>query len=237
MPAQADWPRAVLFDLDGTLIDSVPDITLAVADLLKTEGLAPVTEPQVRAMVGHGVQMLVKRAFAFYGRDLEGDALAAMTERMLGIYPRHLIGRTVLMPGAREALDALAAAGRRLAVVTNKPESFVAEILSHLGIAERFALIAGDRPLEAGGRPALRPKPAPDLLLHALDQLGATPAETVMVGDSGADIQSAKAAQVFAVGIRGGYSTTPLETFAPDLVLDGLADLPGALIKVAGRHH
>jgi phosphoglycolate phosphatase len=224
---RAPWPRAALFDLDGTLIDSVPDITEAVAELLAAEGFERFSAAEVRGFVGHGVPRLVQRAFGARGITLEGEALAGMVERMMTIYPRHLVARSVLMPGVAAALDFLAEAEAQLAVVSNKPQQAAEDVLAHFGILDRFALVLGDRP--TAGTAALARKPAPDMLLYVLDQLGAETAEAVMVGDSGPDMQSAKAAHVFAVGVRGGYSTAPLESFEPDLVLDSLADLPRAL--------
>ncbi|HTJ57321.1 MAG TPA: HAD-IA family hydrolase [Devosiaceae bacterium] len=216
--------RAALFDLDGTLIDSVPDIAEAVAELLATEGLPRQPDEAVRKMVGRGVPTLVERAFIAAGRPLDAEGHAMMVERMMEIYPRHLVAKTVLMPGVREALDALAARGIKLAIVTNKPEVFCEEILSHMGLLNDFDLVLGDRPA-VNGRLLAR-KPAPDMLLFALEELGVPPAEAIMVGDSGNDIESAKAGNIYAVGIRGGYTPAPLEEFGADIVLDTMAELP-----------
>jgi phosphoglycolate phosphatase len=210
--------RAVLFDLDGTLIDSVPDITEAVAELMGSEGLAAHDEAAVRRMVGHGVEKLVERAFAAHGRALEPGGLVAMTARMMTIYPRHLVAKTRLMPGVEQALDRLA--GMALAVVTNKPEGPTRSILQHFALLDRFALVLGDR-----GPGRLIKKPAPDMLLYAATALGSSAADTVMVGDSGADILAARAARMRSVAVRGGYHAEPLETYAPDLVIDTLEQL------------
>ena len=111
------WPRAALFDLDGTLIDSVPDITLAVAELMAVEGLAPFSESDVRVMVGHGLRVLVRRALQARGQTPNPAEFEAVIDHMLEIYPRHLTGRTTLLPGVVECLDALAAADCAVAVV------------------------------------------------------------------------------------------------------------------------
>ncbi|MHB1110229.1 MAG: HAD-IA family hydrolase [Devosia sp.] len=230
-PRRPAVPRAALFDLDGTLIDSVPDITLAIAELMQTENLEPLNEDAVRRMVGHGIRMLVQRAFAGHGIALDDAELTVKTETMMHIYPRHLIGRTTLMQGGREALAFFSAAGSKLAVVTNKPQGATETILRHFGLSDRFALVLGDTgPASNGG---LARKPEPDMLIFALQRLGIHPEDAIMVGDSGADIQAAAAAGVFSVAVRRGYSTEPLESFRPDLVLDSLTDLPSAFAASA----
>lgn len=225
------WPRAALFDLDGTLIDSVPDIAMAVGELMASEGLEPFPEAEVRDMVGLGVRVLVRRALDRRGRTLDDVAFEGVMARMLEIYPRHLTGRTTLMPGAVATLDALAEAGSALALVTNKMQAATEIVLEHFGLTERFRVILGDQV----GRSELATKPAPDMLLFALAQLGIAPGEALMVGDSGADMQSSIAAGTFTVGVRGGYSDKPLESFGPDVVIDSLVQFPEAIAAWRGR--
>ncbi len=219
------WPRAALFDLDGTLIDSVPDITLAVGELMAVEGLAPFGESDVRVMVGHGLRVLVRRALEARGQTPNPAEFEAVIDRMLEIYPRHLTGRTTLLPGVVECLDALAAAGCAVAVVTNKIQSAATTVLDHFGLSDRFAIILGDQE----GLSDLAPKPEPDMLLHTLSEVGVAPADAVMVGDSAADVASARAAGVFSVAVRGGYCNGPLEELGPDVVIDSLLDFPTAV--------
>ena len=212
------WPRAALFDLDGTLIDSVPDITLAVDELMAAEGLAPFDEADVREMVGHGLRVLVRRALEARGQTPDPAEFETVIDRMLEIYPRHLTGRTTLLPGVVECLDALAAAGCAVAVVTNKIQSAATTVLDHFGLADRFTIILGDQI----GLTDLAPNPEPDMLLYALSHVGVEAVDAVMVGDSGADIASARAAGVFSVAVRGGYHRGPVEELAPDVVIDNL---------------
>ena len=225
------WPRAALFDLDGTLIDSVPDITLAVAELMATEDLAPFDEADVRIMVGHGLRVLVRRALDARGRTPDPAEFEAVIDRMLEIYPRHLTGRTTLLPGVVECLDSLAAADCAVAVVTNKIQSAATTVLGHFGLSDRFTIILGDQE----GLSDLAPKPEPDMLLHTLSAVGVEPADAVMVGDSGADVAAARAAGVFSVAVRGGYCNEPLEELNPDVVIDSLLDFPTAV--EAWRRH
>lgn len=212
------WPRAALFDLDGTLIDSVPDITLAVAELMAAEGLAPFGEDDVRVMVGHGLRVLVRRALEARGCIPGPARFEAIIDRMLEIYPRHLTGRTTLLPGVVECLDSLATAGCASAVVTNKMQSAAVTVLDHFGLSDRFTIILGDQT----GLANLAPKPEPDMLLYALSEIGVDPGDAVMVGDSGADMASARAAGVFSVAVRGGYCSGPVEDLGPDAVIDNL---------------
>lgn len=212
------WPRAALFDLDGTLIDSVPDITLAVGELMTSEGLEPFTEADVRAMVGHGLRVLVRRALEARGRTSSPAEFEAIIGRMLEIYPRHLTGRTTLLPGVVDCLDTVAAAGCAVALVTNKLQSAATTVLDHFELSDRFAIILGDQE----GLSDLAPKPEPDMLLHALSHVGVDPAHAVMVGDSEADMASARAAGVFSVAVRGGYCDRPLEELNPDVVIGSL---------------
>jgi len=225
------WPRVVLFDLDGTLIDSVPDITLAVGELMATEGLEPFAEADVRAMVGHGLRVLVRRALAARGRAPSPAEFEIVVSRMLEIYPRHLTGRTTLLPGVVECLDALAAADCAAALVTNKLQSAATTVLEHFGLSDRFRIILGDQE----GLSDLAPKPEPDMLLHAISFVGVGPADALMVGDSEADMASARAAGVFSVAVRGGYCSEPIEDLEPDVVIDSLLGLADAV--EAWRRH
>lgn len=227
----AAHPGAVLFDLDGTLIDSVPDISLAVAELMATENLPSFPEAEIRRMVGHGVGALVERAFASHGRVLDPADFETIMARMAAIYARHLTGRTTLMPGAVECLDALAAAGCQMALVTNKLQTAANTILEHFGIARHFAVVLGDDP----GPDGLKLKPHPDMLLYALSRLNTSPCDAVMVGDSVSDVESATAASVFSVAVRNGYSSVPLETLKPDAIIGTLVDFSDAIAAWRNR--
>jgi phosphoglycolate phosphatase len=216
------WPQAVLFDLDGTLIDSVPDIATSVNKLLETESLQALPVDSVRAMIGNGIKKLVQRAFSARQIDLEGDALEAMTDRMMGIYGDNLVAGTTLMAGAFDLVTAYAKAGVKIAVVTNKPEAFSRTIIEHIGLGSSVhAIVGGDTGPER--------KPAPDMLLHALDLMGVGASRALMVGDSPADIDAAKAVPMASIAVRGGYTTVPVEELGADIVIDSLAGVPGAI--------
>lgn len=215
-------PRLVLFDLDGTLVNSAPDIAAAVNELLAVEGHAAHSLPAVRGMIGHGLEKLVERAFAAHGAALDADAMRGRHAAMADIYARHLTTLTTLRPGAREAVAAANRSGARSGVVTNKPEGFSHTILAHFDLlAALGAVIGGD-----SGFPK---KPAPDMLLGACAALGAAPGEAILVGDSRADLASARAAGMACVLVRGGYCDGPVDELGADLVIDDLAALAAEL--------
>jgi phosphoglycolate phosphatase len=219
------WPEAILFDLDGTLIDSAPDIAAAANALLAEHSLGPLTVPQVRAMVGNGVAKLVERAYAACGAPLAAEALDARYARMMEIYADHLTTLTTLMPGAAEAVAAWHGSGAKIAVVTNKPEGFSRAILVHFGFAPCIDLIVG-------GDTGPARKPAPDMLLHALAQLGVEPNHALMVGDGPADIDAARAANVRSIAVSGGYTAVPAEALGADMHIETLAGLAFAVARL-----
>ncbi|RUU58994.1 phosphoglycolate phosphatase [Mesorhizobium sp. M2C.T.Ca.TU.002.02.1.1] len=218
-------PKAILFDLDGTLIDSAPDIAAAVNELLAGRDLPPLKVDQIRAMIGGGVMKLVERAFAASGSPLAGSALEEANRDMAPIYRRHLTGLTRLMPGVRETLTHFHLNGTAMGVVTNKPQLATREILLHFHLTEYLGAIVG-------GDAVTKLKPAPDALLLALDQLQAEPYEALMVGDSVSDVGAARATGMPVALLRGGYTQVPVEELGADLVCDSLLDLPSAMQRL-----
>jgi phosphoglycolate phosphatase len=219
------WPRAVLFDLDGTLIDSAPDIAAAVNELLTHSGRGPLTLAQVTAMIGNGVEKLVERAIEATGEALGPEALKREQTAMLDIYAKHLTGLTALMPSVREALDALHGDGILLGLVTTKPQRFIETVLDHFDLSRLFGVVIG-------GDAGVPKKPAPDMLLAALEQFGVAPGDAVMVGDSPADVDSARAAGIASVIVRGGYTSIPAERLGADIVIDDMTGLATALNRL-----
>lgn len=217
-------PRGVLFDLDGTLIDSVPDLTLCMNQALTERGLMPHSRERMRHWVGNGSARLAHRAIT--GRH-DGTAPAADFEavypRFLALYLAHPARETETYPGAAALLDQLRGAGMRIACVTNKPAAQTRAVLSALGLAARFdAVVGGD------DTPALKPDPAP--VLRALELLQLAPGECMMVGDSRPDLEAARAAGVRPVIVRYGYDEAMAQALAaaPDIAtIDHLALLPG----------
>ena len=214
--------RAVLFDLDGTLVDSALDLAASVNIVLAEAKLGPLTVGQVRRMIGNGVRTLVERAFAACDAP-EGD-LDVRTARMLDVYGAHSTVLTALMPGTIAALDWCRSNGLACAVVTNKPEAPARAIMKHCGIEDYFhAVIGGD-----SGYPL---KPAPDALFAAIRALDAAPADTLMVGDSPADVAAARAAGIAVLAVSGGYTNLAVDRLGADHALATLAELGDALAR------
>jgi len=219
--------HAVFFDLDGTLVDSLPDLAASVNDLMAVYGLAPHPLPTVRGMIGNGIEKLVERAFAAHDIVLDDAELAERFERMMGIYGNHLTGLTTLAPGAGEALKAARRIGARTGVVTNKPEGFSRTIVTYFGLA-------ADVDLVIGGDSGYPKKPGPEMLLAACALSACQPADAVMVGDSGADVAAARAAGMPSIVLRGGYTNLSAEELGADFIIDGFDALPGLLASLQG---
>jgi len=219
-----------VFDLDGTLVDSLPDLAAALNRVLAEAGLPPHPLDAVARMVGHGVARLVERGFAAAGEPLDLGALPRWVERFLHFYAEDLSTLSRPFPGAAEALDALAAAGWRLGVCTNKPTRLAEGLLDALGLGRRFAAVVG-----GDAAPERKPHPAP--LLVTFDRLEVPAAAAVFVGDSETDVLTARAAGVPIALVRHGYAGVPAEALGGDAVADDLAALPAlleALLPAAG---
>jgi len=216
--------KAVLFDLDGTLIDSLPDIAAAVNRLLVAEGREALPEPEVRLMIGNGADRLVERAFAARG-GLPAP-LPQLLARFLAEYEPRAAEATRPFPGAAEVLETLERSGLKLAVCTNKPSGATTEVLAALGLARFFtAVVGGDE------TPAL--KPDPRHVQAVLDRLGVTAAEAVLVGDSINDIEAAHGAGLPVVAVSFGYTRVPPRELGAEAVIDHFSELPAALAVLA----
>lgn len=216
----ADWPRAAVFDLDGTLIDSIGDIANALNATLATRGLPALSEAHIRQMVGAGVPELVRRGLAAHGvanGDMQ-DCIAEMMQR----YTARPVARTRLFDGGEDLLAQLDTRGVKLAICTNKPQAITELILQQLGVATRFGVIVG----ESSARPR---KPDPAMLRAALDMLGVSAFDAVMIGDSASDVRTARALGVPVVVVRSGYGREDPDDLGADLVIDSLHEVERAL--------
>lgn len=212
-----------LFDLDGTLVDSAPDIHAALDRLMVRLGLAPFDRPEVVAMIGDGVRVLVERALAARGRPFDAAALASFSAD----YTARAAEATAPFPGIAAALDALEAAGWRLAVCTNKPAAATAALLGALGLAGRFAAVGG-----GDSFPTRKPDPAHVLATVAL--AGGRPARAVMIGDHRNDVLAATGAGLPCVFAGWGYGTAAMAAGAA-AVAARPAELPGMLAGLLAR--
>ncbi|WP_286336632.1 phosphoglycolate phosphatase [Hydrogenimonas cancrithermarum] len=218
----------IIFDLDGTLIDSAPDLADAVNRTLETLGHAPFDETTIRGWVGNGARTLVKRALSgstAIDEKLDDALFEEALEIFLGRYAQNLCRRTRLYPGVRETLERLHTRGHRLAIATNKPHVFVSPILETLALETFFDAILGGDSL-----PKKKPDPMP--LLHLCGLLDVPPAHTLMVGDSKNDILAAKAAGIEVVGVTYGYNYgEDIALHAPDAVAERFEEILGYLEK------
>lgn len=221
-------PPVVLFDLDGTLIHSAPDLRVAVNKCLMEDGRRPISDAETMQMVGNGVHVLMERAYAATGQALTDAAESELlVERFLVFYAEAPTDRTRPYEGVVETLDALRDAGCTLAVVTNKPHAPTVEILRLMKLDHYFRVVIG-----GGSTPHLKPHPQP--LLTALERLGASPEQAIMVGDSPNDSEAARAAGVPVVCVTFGYRRCSAEDLGADALIDHFADLPKAIQQVLG---
>jgi phosphoglycolate phosphatase len=213
---------AVLFDLDGTLVDTAPDLADALNHVLVREGRAPIEPESVRLLVGDGARALIEKGMAETGAPATPAQLERLFAAFLRYYGEHIADSSRLFPGAGETLAAL---GRdsRLAICTNKPEALSRQLLAALGIAERFQAVVG------GDSLPIR-KPHPGHLFGTLEQLGVAPDRAVMVGDSPNDIASARAAGVPVVAVSFGYTRVAPAELGADRLIHCFDELPAALV-------
>ncbi|MDE2579998.1 MAG: HAD-IA family hydrolase [Rhodospirillales bacterium] len=214
--------RTLVLDLDGTIVDSVPDLAAALNRLMATRGLAAFTEAETMAMVGDGVARLLERAFAARDRAADAGALADYAAD----YGAHYAVASRLYPGVAETLAALAADRWRLAVCTNKPEAPARALLDALGIGGRFAAVCG-----GDSFPTRKPDPAH--LLGTLQRAGGTPDLAVMAGDHGNDMAAARGAGVPGIFASWGYGP-PAAGAAASAIARRFTDLPALASGLLG---
>jgi phosphoglycolate phosphatase len=218
----------ILIDVDGTLVDSVPDLAYCVDEMMRRLGREPHGEARVRDWVGNGVERLVRRALV--GR-LEGEPPEEDFERaypiFLELYRDNTARRSVLYPGIREGLSYLESAGYPLGCVTNKAAQFTEPLLQALGVYDRFQIVISGDTLP-------RKKPDPMPLLHAAEFFGVAPAESLMVGDSVSDVTAARAAGFQILCMSYGYNHgMDIREAEPDAVIDSLVEIRGLLEHAA----
>jgi phosphoglycolate phosphatase len=215
----------VVFDLDGTLVDTAPDLVGTLDELLAHEGLPPLGLEAGRLLIGGGPRAMIARGFEQAGASLSGQRLAKLTERFLARYAARLVEASRPYPGAGAALARLKAAGARLAVCTNKPTDLAIGLMRGLGLERLFSAVVG--PDAAPAR-----KPDPRHLLAAIAAAGGDPRRALMVGDSAGDAQAARAARVPLILVSFGYADPPAAQLAPDVLVDHFRDLPRACVRL-----
>jgi len=221
-------PQMVLIDVDGTLVDSVPDLAWCVDEMMRQLGRAPYGEAEVRNWVGNGVERLVRRALIgqLDGEPDEAD-FAKAYPIFLQLYAANTSKRSTLYAGVKEGLEYLQSAGYKLGCVTNKAEQFTLPILKDLGIAAYFSIVVSGDTLE-------HKKPHPQPLLHAAEFFSVDPANAMMLGDSVSDVKAARAAGFQIICMSYGYNHgVDIRQASPDAVIDSMAELQALLEQAA----
>lgn len=228
MQPDPSQPRAVIFDLDGTLVDSNRDLVPTLNRVTALDGVPPISREDVGHVVGQGARAMIAKAFAFHDVPLGADRHTQLLALYLEDYERHLADETVFFDGALEAMDALSADGWKLLVCTNKYERFARKLLDALGGLDRFDAITG------GDTFAVK-KPDPQHLIQTAALAGVDAARCIMIGDSINDIAAAQAMDMPVVAVDFGYSDVPVETLNPDRVISAFSELPMAVDALASR--
>jgi phosphoglycolate phosphatase len=214
--------RTVVFDLDGTLVDTAPDLINALNFVLEREGLPAVPLHAARNMIGAGARKLIERALELEGRSLGPHDLARLTRDFIDHYAAHIADFSRPFEGLEGALDDLESRGYRFAVCTNKLEWLSKLLLDRLALSSRFAAICGADTFGVS-------KPDPAILRETVARAGGQLSSTVMVGDAGPDVGVARRAGVPVIGVGFGYTDVPIADLKPDRLIDHMRELPAAV--------
>ena len=218
----------VVYDLDGTLIDSAKDMQVAVSRVLADHGLPAVTEDDVRNYMGQGSKVTMGKAFAKYGRTLDDGALSAVTREFVRYYEADPVGHTIAFAGVSEVVARFARLGLRQGVCTNKFERPSRMILEHLKLMPPIADVAG-----ADTFPVRKPDPKHILML--VERMGGSADRAVMIGDSIHDVHAAHGAGLPAVLVSWGYTDKPASELGAEQVIERFGELPQALERIAAK--
>jgi phosphoglycolate phosphatase len=214
--------RTVVFDLDGTLVDTAPDLINALNFVLAREGLPPVPLASARTMIGAGARRLIERGLELEGRTADVAEITRLTGDFIDYYAAHIAELSRPFDGLESALDDLSARGYQFAVCTNKLEWLSRLLLDQLGLSARFAAICGADTFGVS-------KPDPAILKQTLARAGGELSFAVMVGDAGPDIGVARRAGIPVIGVEFGYTEVPIAELKPDRLVSHMRDLPDAV--------
>jgi phosphoglycolate phosphatase len=215
----------IVFDLDGTLVDTAPDLAAATNHALGLMGLAPVSVADLHPFIGHGSRAMIDAGLRFHDKVVPDAELTRLHDEFLVFYAANVAVASRPFEGVCDVLEELAAAGARLAVCTNKVEHLSKALLRALGMDRRFAAIAGRDTFDVF-------KPAPGHLTSTIAMAGGQPGRAVMVGDSEVDMATAAAAGVPSIGVTFGYTRRPVAEFGPSAVVDHYREFMPTLAKV-----
>jgi phosphoglycolate phosphatase len=214
--------RTVVFDLDGTLVDTAPDLISALNFVLDREGMPPVPLKSARMLIGAGVRKLLERGLEVDGRHASVEDINRLTDDFIAYYAEHIADASRPFDGLESALDDLEAQGYRFAVCTNKLEWLSKLLLDRLGLSARFAAICGADTFGIS-------KPDPAILQQTVARAGGQLSTTIMVGDAGPDIGVARRAGIPVIGVKFGYTDVPIADLKPDRLIGHMSELPAAV--------
>ncbi len=217
----------LVFDLDGTLVDTAPDLVAATNHVLADLGLPGVSEHALRPLIGHGARFMVEHAMGPDAAKLSEDERKRLVDLFLDYYAANIAVGSRPFEGTVTALERLKGAGAKLAVCTNKAEATSRRLLEALGLSPLFSAVAGRDTFPVF-------KPHPDHLLGTIRLAGGEASRAVMVGDSRIDIATAKAAGVPVVAVTFGYTDTPVRELSPDRAIDHYDELEAAIVALLG---
>jgi phosphoglycolate phosphatase len=217
--------RIIVFDLDGTLVDTAPDLINALNFILDREGLPPVPLHAARNMIGAGARKLIERGLELEGRAMSVDDVTRLTSDFIDYYAAHIADASRPFEGLESALDDLSARGYRFAVCTNKLEWLSKRLLDQLGLSARFAAICGADTFGVA-------KPDPAILRQTVARAGGQLSSAIMVGDAGPDIGVARRAGIPVIGVEFGYTEVPIADLKPDRLISHMRDLPAAVASL-----
>jgi phosphoglycolate phosphatase len=216
----------IVFDLDGTLIDTAPDLIDTLNFTLSQHGLPTVPYEEARPLIGGGARGMIEKALLLEGRSAATADVDALYAPFVAHYAEHIADRSQPFPGLEPALDEMARAGHRLAVCTNKLEWLSKRLLDAMQLSGRFAAICGQDTFAVQ-------KPDPRIFRSTVLQAGGEPHRAIMIGDSITDIRTARAANVPVVAVDFGYTDVPVATLGPDRVISSFAELGAAVAALA----
>ena len=214
--------HTIVFDLDGTLVDTAPDLITALNYVLDREGLPPVPMASARNMIGAGARKLLERGLELEGRAMSVGDVDRLTRDFIDYYAAHIADASRPFEGLEAALDDLGAQGYRFAVCTNKLEWLSKRLLDELGLSPRFSAICGADTLGVS-------KPDPVILQQTVARAGGHIGATIMVGDAGPDVGVARRAGIPVIGVEFGYTDVPIAELKPDRLIGHMKDLPAAV--------
>ncbi len=215
----------IVFDLDGTLIDTAPDLIHTLNLVLAQEGLPAIPFAAARNLIGGGAQIMIQRALAAEGRDATDAEMERLYGAFIAYYSEHIADQSRPFPGLDRALDDLSAAGHTLAVCTNKLEWLSLRLLKALNLTQRFAAICG--PDTFGVQ-----KPNPEVFRQTVRRAGGEPSRAIMIGDSKTDIHTGRAARVPVIAVDFGYTDVPIASLQPDRIISSFSELPAAISEL-----